>query len=129
LQSSDPQTLVHFCKGEAMYRKFTKTQLIAAAALTLCASAALADDNSMSVLTGESYAYFNNLDYSPGSFNVARAAHAQDRDTAMKAPQRPEHDTAMKMPQVPRDAADKPIQLAERPRISIPSPFNDNKGA
>jgi hypothetical protein len=112
-----------------MYRKFTKTRLIAAAALALCASAASADDNSMSVLTGDSYAYFNDLDYRPGGFNVARAAQAQDAATAMKMRQHQERDAAMKKPQVPRDAADEPILLADRPRITLPSPFSDDKGA
>jgi hypothetical protein len=110
-----------------MNRKFTNSHLIAAVASTLCASAALADDNSMSVLTGESYAYFNHLDYSAGRFNVA---HAPERgDAAVQARQAVEHDTAMKMPQAPRDAADTPILLAERPRIAFRSPFRDDTGA
>ncbi|HEX6794763.1 MAG TPA: hypothetical protein VF304_13010 [Casimicrobiaceae bacterium] len=112
-----------------MYRKFTKTQLIATAALTLCASIALADDSSMSVLTGDSYAYFNQLDNRPGAFNVARARQAPTDDAAVKAPHAKERDTAMKMPQVPHQGDDRPIMLADRPRISLPSPFNDNKGA
>jgi hypothetical protein len=92
-------TLVHFCKGEAMNRKVTTTtHLIAAAALALCASAASADDNSMSVLTGESYAYFNGLDYSPGKFNVARAPLPADAATALRAPADPGHDMAMTRP-------------------------------
>lgn len=37
---------------------------------------ALADDNSMSRLTGESYAFFNDLDYHAGGFNTARAPQA-----------------------------------------------------
>jgi hypothetical protein len=111
-----------------MYRKFSKTQLIATAALTLCASIALADDGSMSVLTGDSYAYFNQLDYRAGGFNVARAPQSPADGTAMKAPAK-ERDAAMKMPQAPRQADDRPIMLADRPRISLPSPFNDNTGA
>lgn len=98
-------------KHQALYPR-----LIAATAFAFCASAAIADDNSMSVLTGDSYAYFNNLDYSAGKFNMA---HAETRA----------RDTAMKTPQVPRDAVDKPILLAGRPRISLPSPFSDDKGA
>ena len=112
-----------------MYRKFTKTRLIATAALTLCASIAFADDSSMSVLSGDSYAYFNQLDYRPGGFNVARTRHAPTNDAAIKAPQPKERDAAMKMPQAPHHADDGPIMLADRPRISLPSPFNDNKGA
>jgi hypothetical protein len=105
-------------EGEVMFRKSTNPyrRLLAAAAAMLCASAALADDSSMSVLTGDSYAYFNNLDNNPGTFNTARA------------PQMKESDTAMKMPKV-RETTEKPILLADRPRISLPSPFSDNKGA
>ena len=50
-----------------------KSSLVAAAFALTAAGAALADDNSMSVWTGESYAYFNNLDYGLGRFNTARA--------------------------------------------------------
>ena len=78
---------------------------------------AFADDSSMSVLTGDSYAFFNDLDYNPGKFNTARAKVAPDRGTAMKMPQRP------------REAAQKPIMLADRPRITLQSPFRDDKGA
>lgn len=112
-----------------MYRKFTKTQLIVATVLTVCASIASADDSSMSALTGDSYAYFNGLDNVPGKFNVARAPRSQDGGTAMKTPQAKERDTAMKTPQVPREAHEPPIMLADRPRISLPSPFDDSKGA
>lgn len=43
-------------------------------AIALGASgAALAGDNSMSPLTGESYAYFHGLENVPGGFNVAAA--------------------------------------------------------
>jgi len=102
-----------------MYRKQPSLypRLIAATALALGASIAAADDNSMSVLTGDSYAFFNGLDYNPGKFNTARAAGVPDRDTAMR------------MPQESQDAAEKPIVLAARPRISLPSPFRDDKGA
>ena len=95
-------------------------QLIAAATLALGASAAFADDSSMSVLTGESYAYFNHLDYSLGKFNIARAADAQGRDVVVR------------MPVKPRDAAgqnEKPIMLADQPRITLRSPFRDDTGA
>ena len=113
-----------------MYRPFTRPypQLLVAAALALGAAHAFADDSSMSVLTGESYAYFNNLDYSLGKFNVARAPQISDHDTALKPSPSPQHD-AMKLQQVPRDATEKPIMLADRPRISLPSPFSDDKGA
>jgi hypothetical protein len=62
-------------------------RLVAVATLILGASgAAFADDNSMSVLTGDSYAYFNNLDYSAGHFNIARAPQAQRRAAPTGAP-------------------------------------------
>jgi hypothetical protein len=101
-----------------MYRsnKLSYGRLIGAAALVLSASAAFADDSSMSVLTGDSYAYFNQLDYNPGRFNTARAAQV------------PGHDTAMKMPQH-APVAEKPILLADRPKVTLPSPFRDDKGA
>ena len=56
----------------------SRRQLVAVATLALGASgAAFGDDNSMSVLTGDSYAFFNNLEYRAGRFNVARAREAQ----------------------------------------------------
>lgn len=91
---------------------------IVAVALALGASAAFADDSSMSVLTGDSYAYFNHLDNHPGGFNTARAATAK-----------PDRDTAMKKPQVMPLIVEKPTLLAERPRITATNPFNDDKGA
>jgi hypothetical protein len=57
-----------------------------ALALGLAASgAALADDSSMSRLTGDSYAYFNNLDYHAGSFNTARAPQGEQPAGVAKA--------------------------------------------
>jgi hypothetical protein len=56
---------------------------IAAITLALGPSLAFADDNSMSPLTGESYEYFNGLDYNPGHFNTKRVAKAPDRDTVV----------------------------------------------
>ncbi|HLX27328.1 MAG TPA: hypothetical protein VKV24_02435 [Casimicrobiaceae bacterium] len=96
-----------------------RMQLIAAATLALGTSAAFADDSSMSVLTGESYAYFNHLDYSLGKFNIARAADAQGRNAVVR------------MPVKPRDAGqtEKPIMLADQPRITLRSPFRDDTGA
>ena len=50
-------------------------RLIAASAFAFAVSgAAYADDSSMSMWTGDSYAFFNDLDYHPGGFNTARAA-------------------------------------------------------
>jgi hypothetical protein len=109
-------------QGEIMKRKLVirRMQVIAAATLALGTSAAFADDSSMSVLTGESYAYFNHLDYSLGKFNIARTADGQRRDAVVR------------MPVKPRDAskrAEKPIMLAEQPPITLRSPFRDDTGA
>jgi len=103
-----------------MNRKNTVSYVrsIVAVALALGASAAFADDSSMSVLTGDSYAYFNHLDNHPGGFNTARATAAKpDRDTAMKTPQT--------VPQI----VEKPTLLAQRPSITATNPFSDDKGA
>src|SRR5262245_59200808 len=56
--------------------------LIVATALAVTAGAAFADDSSMSMWTGDSYAFFNNLEYSAGKFNTARAPQARDHDIA-----------------------------------------------
>jgi hypothetical protein len=58
--------------------------VVAALALTVC-GVAFADDNSMSRWTGDSYAYFNDLDYSPGHFNVARAPRGDDQTVVAKS--------------------------------------------
>ena len=103
-----------------MNRKNTVSYVrsIVAVALALGASAAFADDSSMSVLTGDSYAYFNRLDNHPGAFNTARATTAK-----------PDRDTAMKTPQTVPPIVEKPTLLAERPRITMTNPFSDDKGA
>jgi len=92
---------------------------LAVATLILAASgAAVADDNSMSVLTGDSYAYFNNLDYSARHFNVARAPQAQPQDPVATMPKREPART------------ERPIMLAAPPRgVTLLSPFRDNTGA
>ena len=99
-------------------RTLSHARSIVAVALALGTPMAFADDSSMSVLTGDSYAYFNRLDYHPGTFNTARAA-----------PVAPERDTAMKAPQKTPAIAGKPTLLAERPRIFATNPFSDDKGA
>jgi hypothetical protein len=53
-----------------------------AALATTSSSVVFADDNSMSRLTGDSYAFFNNLDYNPGKFNTAKAP-ANEGDSAV----------------------------------------------
>ena len=60
--------------------------VIALAALTAAVSGtAFADDNSMSRLTGDSYAFFNNLDFSPGKFNTARVSQTDKQTDMAKA--------------------------------------------
>ena len=93
------------------------SKLACAAALASCASFALADDSSMSVLTGDSYAFFNHLDYSAGRFNTARAPQTQERDAVVEMPR--------KAPAL----ADEPIMLAGRPGVTLRSPFRDDTGA
>ncbi|MFI4888120.1 MAG: hypothetical protein ACHP7B_05175 [Burkholderiales bacterium] len=104
-----------------MFRKqsFTSTQLLAATILAVGVSgAALADDNSMNRLTGDSYAYFNNLEFSLGKFNMARAPYAQPPDSLARVPK----DDVLK--------EQRPIMLAGRPAgITLTSPFRDDKGA
>jgi len=92
------------------------TFLFAAATLALGASGlALADDNSMSQWTGESYAYFHNLDNNPGGFNTARAPHGHDEALLANMPR--------------KDKVDKPVMLASRPsRLSRTNPFRDDTG-
>ena len=52
-------------------------------ALGLAASGgALADDSSMSRLTGDSYAFFNNLDYHAGGFTTPRELQAESTSVA-----------------------------------------------
>jgi hypothetical protein len=102
---------------------FRRTNLgrhtIVAALLALGASGvALADDSSMSMWTGDSYAFFNDLDYSTGRFNQARA------------PRGPTQDVVAKSPRKAPEKIEPRIMLAERPaRITALSPFRDDTGA
>lgn len=93
--------------------------LVTLAALAIGASgAAFADDSSMSVLTGDSYAFFNNLDYRAGQFNVARAATAHPQDPVATMPRREPART------------ERPIMLAAPPKgVMATPPFRDNTGA
>ena len=97
----------------------TTSSLLVGASLTLClAGTALADDSSMSMYTGDSYAYFNNLDYSLGKFNVARAATPEQAGAMAKAPARAP------------EARERRILLAARgPSGTRISPFRDDTGA
>ena len=51
--------------------------LVAMTMVAASAGVASADDSSMSMWTGDSYAYFNHLDNHPGAFNTARAPTAE----------------------------------------------------
>ena len=100
-----------------MFRKplHSTVQLVAVVMFAAGASGiALADDSSMSRLTGDSYAFFNDLDYSAGRFNVARA------------PQAMQENPVANLPKTDLDAAERRILLAERSRdIAQHSPFRD----
>jgi hypothetical protein len=93
--------------------------LALAASLALGATGvAHADDSSMSMYTGDSYAYFNNQDYTLGKFNVARAP-AERPSVLVQSPA-----------QAPRDNAKQPILIATRPATgSRTNPFRDDTGA
>ena len=93
---------------------------LVAAALAVAGAAAsgavLADDSSMSMWTGDSYAYFNGLDYRLGKFNTARATQAHDEAPVATMPR--------------KDKAEKPVMLATRPRETTrTNPFRDDTGA
>jgi len=60
--------------------------LAAITALAASAGIASADDSSMSMWTGDSYAYFNQLDNHPGSFNTARAPSADEPAALVRSP-------------------------------------------
>lgn len=100
--------------------------ILAAMAALAASNLAFADDSSMSMLTGESYAYFNNLDYSLGKFNVARAAPGVTR-LANRKP-------LMGEPMIDADHAGtmtRPAQervAAPAARKTLPSPFRDDTG-
>jgi hypothetical protein len=105
-------------------QSLSKKQLIAAAALALASSVAIADDSSMSVLTGDSYAYFNNLDYRAGKFNVARMPQANQQDAAAK----PANAVETTRPAATERA--KPAVSGTRPALGNRSgPFRDDTGA
>lgn len=92
-------------------------QLIAAAALALASSVAFGDDSSMSVLTGDSYAFFNNLEYRAGKFNVARGPQARERSATART------DKGMENPQ-------KPATSGRRPALGARTgSFRDDTGA
>ena len=115
-----------------MQRNSFTRRLQFAAALALGVSGiALADDSSMSRLTGDSYAYFNGLDYRPGAFSVATpaalAAGSKDRAPAARAATAPDAPTATVGPPEDAPVREPKIMLAA-PRIVIapPATFRDD---
>jgi hypothetical protein len=108
-------------KGAFMFLKQSsrnrRNQLMAAAGLALVSSVAFADDSSMSVLTGDSYAYFNQLDYRAGKFNVARAPLSSERD-------------GVRQPETAVARTQKPSPSGNRPSLGMrTSPFRNDTGA
>lgn len=99
-------------------RFVTPLRLAAIAVVLVTSGVALADDNSMSPLTGDSYAYFNGLDFSPGTFNVAHVAGSS-----------PQVATTPARTAVPPPAADGPTMLAARPALGPSKTFDDGTGA
>jgi hypothetical protein len=97
----------HFSRSKSLY--------VAAVLALAISGAALADDNSMSMWTGDSYAYFNNLDYAPAQFNMARKSTGADNSAVARTPvQRPEK-------------AEGAVILAAHPAHATPrSPFRDD---
>ena len=102
-------------------RSSRSKQLAAAALFALAASGvAFADDSSMNLLTGDSYAYFHDLDYNAGRFNTAHATGNRDLQR-LASPARPAADKPAR--------PEKPVMLANvAPRRVNPSPFRDNTG-
>jgi hypothetical protein len=99
------------------YNAARNAYLAIVATLALGASGiVLADDNSMSQWTGESYAYFHNLDNTPGKFNTARVEAGRDEAPVATMPR--------------KSRTDKPVMLATRPSgTSRTNPFRDDTGA
>jgi hypothetical protein len=90
--------------------------LVTVAVAALFAGNAFADDSSMSRLTGDSYAFFNDLDYSAGKFNVARAPRSEVRDAFAKAQTKPQRGT------------DAPMVSSTRTEPKSSSPIRDDRG-
>ena len=103
-----------------MSNSVLKTSIVvAAASLASCvAGIALADDSSMSMWTGDSYAYFNNLEYSAGKFNMARAPRTDAPEAVAKTPQKP------------AEKVERSARVAVHPFKGTPlSPFRNDTGA
>jgi hypothetical protein len=95
-----------------------RNAVLVAATLSLTApGAAFADDSSIARLTGDSYAYFNNLDYSVGKFNVERAPRTQDGSTVAKSPAK-----------MPANSDPAMMSSARREADKSTSPIRDDRG-
>jgi hypothetical protein len=105
-----------------MSRKKISNQVLIFAAFALCAPTAFADDNSMSVLTGDSYSYFNDLDYNAGRYNAEHASIDVPRasDTVGPAVQQ-SHEARQQSHEALRQSA----MLGARAHVTLPSPFSD----
>jgi hypothetical protein len=92
--------------------------LAAAAIVGLSAyGLAFADDSSMSMWTGDSYAFFNNLDNNPGHFNTARVAPKATESVA-------------KTPAKTQDAGDRHAMMTHRTLTgTATNPFRNDTGA
>jgi hypothetical protein len=86
--------------------------LAAIAAAAASAGVAFADDSSMSMWTGDSYAYFNKLDNHPGSFNTARAPSGDAPSALVRSP-RP-------------DAVERRVIVAKSSTPRRTNPFRDD---
>jgi hypothetical protein len=112
-------------------------RVLAVAVLGCASSVALADDSSMNPFTGDSYAYFNGLDYRGGGFNTARAAQPKQagrRDVAAPMPAQPAGMVADPAPDVvpgvaPGRLDGRVLLAAPRSFGSLQSPFRDDTGA
>ena len=109
-----------------------KRQLIVATSLALASCVAFADDNSMSVLTGDSYAYFNGLEYRAGKFNVPRKQPAPEQNAAAQ-PARIGESTKPVMPANMKPAGSEGARstlFGKRPALGARiGPFRDDTGA
>jgi hypothetical protein len=108
-------------------------RVLAVAVLAVASSAALADDNSMNPFTGDSYAYFNGLDYHPGGFNTARAAQPRPADRSNVAEPRPAQPRGKVADPAsgarPGGLDGRVLLAAPRLRATPQSPFRDDTGA
>ena len=112
--------------------------IIVATALALVPLAASADDNSMSALTGDSYAYFNRLEFRLGQFNRsdARTMVAGDPAQPSATPQGRTRFPVLLAGPMPSRMKLPPDAMKAAPRddaastngVRVLSPFRDDTG-